>query len=211
MKYISETSITKTIRFNIHYFGLRGLRMPVLVARNCRLNELRGGVRLTDYKTGCVRIGFSGVGIFDRRCDRGIWQVTDGTVVFGRDVAIGFGSKISVAEGGTLTFGDGFRNTAKCAIICHDEVSFGACSLVSWDTLIMDTDFHCIDGAPIHAPARVGDRVWLGCRTMILKGAVVPPGSVVAAGATVTKRFTRGPVLIGGINKGIRNINHWEM
>ena len=43
-----EISPLKTLRFNLHYFGLRGLGLPVLVSRSTKLHTLRGGgYRLT--------------------------------------------------------------------------------------------------------------------------------------------------------------------
>ena len=38
-----EISPLKTLRFNLHYFGLRGLGLPVLVSRSTKLHTLRGG------------------------------------------------------------------------------------------------------------------------------------------------------------------------
>lgn len=48
LRRLLQVSALKTVRFNIHYFGLQGLiRMPVLVARNYFFRTLRGG--------GCYR------------------------------------------------------------------------------------------------------------------------------------------------------------
>lgn len=40
---VLEVSLLKTLRFNLHYFGLKGLRLPVLISRGTRLHTLRGG------------------------------------------------------------------------------------------------------------------------------------------------------------------------
>lgn len=37
---ILRISILKTLQFNLHYFGLRGLKFPVLIFKNFRLNKL---------------------------------------------------------------------------------------------------------------------------------------------------------------------------
>ena len=42
-KKIFQISIWKTLRFDLHYFGLKGLKLPVLVSRNVRLKTLAGG------------------------------------------------------------------------------------------------------------------------------------------------------------------------
>lgn len=41
---LKELSIIKTLRYNLHYFGVQGFRFPVLVSRNFVLLRLGGGV-----------------------------------------------------------------------------------------------------------------------------------------------------------------------
>lgn len=210
LKKLLETSILKTLRFNINYFGWGGVRLPVLVSRNYTLANLHGKVAISNPRIGCVRLGYSGVGVFDPRYDRGIWSCS-GEVAFGGDAYFGQGSKISVGGNGCLSVGDGFRNTAKGEFVCHERMRLGAGSLVSWDTLFMDTDFHRIDGKPASAPVLLGDNVWVGCRCMLLKGAVVPDGSVLAAGTTVTRALEPRSALFGGVNKVLRTGIKWNV
>lgn len=185
------------------------MHLPVLVARNYTLGELKGKVNIVSPRFGCVRLGYSSVGIFDVRYDRGIWQCS-GRVEFEGAAIFAQGSKISVGAKGSLSVGEGFVNTAKGEFICHDRMRLGAGSLVSWDTLFMDSDFHCVDGRSISAPVVVGDNVWIGCRCMLLKGAEVPEGSVVAAGAIVTKTLGPEKSLFGGVNKILRTEIEWN-
>lgn len=43
MRVLLDVSILKTLRFNLHYFGIKGFRLPVLVSKNVMLKNLRGG------------------------------------------------------------------------------------------------------------------------------------------------------------------------
>ena len=43
MKTMLDVSIIKTLRFNLHYFRIKGFRLPVLVSKNVKLKNLRGG------------------------------------------------------------------------------------------------------------------------------------------------------------------------
>lgn len=181
----------------------------MLVAKNYMLAELCGKVNLLDPRLGCVKLGFSSVGIFDRLYDRGIWQ-NDGEVTFDGKATFAQGSKISVGPEGRLSVGHGFANTAKGEFICHDRMRLGAGSLVSWDTLFMDTDFHRIAGGSTCAPVTLGDNVWVGCRCTVLKGAVVPDGSVLAAGTMVTKELSPEHSLFGGVNSLLRTGIEWS-
>jgi acetyltransferase-like isoleucine patch superfamily enzyme len=62
----------------------------------------------------------------------------------------------------------------------------------------MDDDGHGFGAPPYSAPIAIEDDVWIGCRATILKGVTIGKGSVVAAGAVVTKSCPHHS-LIGGI------------
>ncbi|WP_169304913.1 acyltransferase [Selenomonas sputigena] len=148
-------------------------------------------------------MGFGHVGIFDARYSRSIWEVK-GEIEFQGEVRLGHGTRISVGEKGTLVFSAGVDITAETAIVCQRKISFGEGTLISWDNLIMDTDFHHVikNDEIINPPAEIhiGKHVWIGCRCTILKGSVIADKTIVAAGSLIAKKFTRGNVIIGGIS-----------
>ena len=195
-------SIPKTLRFNLHYFPLKtALKLPVVVSHRTYLRELHGKVELPEkVERAMVKIGFGDVGHYDRKRSRGIWQVS-GTVSFGGKASIGHGSKISVR--GNLCFGADFNMTAESTIVCAKEIRFGNDCLLSWDILVMDTDEHPLynkDNERINPDKaiQVGDHVWIGCKCVLLKGAVVPDNTVVAAGTLLTSSFSGEHQVIGG-------------
>lgn len=147
-----------------------------------------------------IRIGFGDVGHYDRKRSRSIWQVS-GTVSFGGKASIGHGSKLSVR--GHLSLGAGFNMTAESTIVCATEITFGDDCLLSWDILVMDTDEHPLfnkEGERINAdkPIVVGNHVWIGCKCVLLKGAELPNGTVLAAGTLLRSAFAEGQQVIGG-------------
>lgn len=195
-------SIPKSIRFNFHYFPLKtALKMPVVVSHRTYLRELHGKVTIPeDAETGSIRIGFGDVGHYDRKRSRTIWQVS-GEVDFKGRASIGHGSKISVR--GRLELGDKFNITAESTIVCAKEIRFGNDCLVSWDVLVMDTDEHPIytkEGERINEdrPIVVGDHVWIGCKSMLLKGAELPNHTILAAGTALRSAFRGEEQIIGG-------------
>lgn len=206
-----------TIRFNFRYFPFRqAIRFPVLVSRHVLLKDLGGQVRLEgDIFFGKVQIGFGDIGIFDARYSRSIWQV-GGTVVFKGAAALGHGTRLSVGPNGVVTFGANFAISAESAIVCHKKVTFGDDCLLSWENLILDTDMHPIRDAAhriINEPADVtiGDKTWIGCRCTILKGSVIPPGSVLAAGTIVSRPLDGENAVYGtGTVRKIREGIHWD-
>lgn len=207
--------LPKTLLFNFYYFPLRdAIRLPVLVSHRVWLMHLSGTCELGEIRLGAVRIGFGEVGIFDRQRSRTIWQVS-GCVRFMGSANIGHGSKICVS--GNLTIGDGFILTAESAIVAHHSISIGAGVLVSWDVLIMDTDLHDIfddAGKRINPdrPVHIGNCVWIGCRSLILKGVEIADGVVIAASSTVSKSILQQRAIVGGnATRVIRENVLWRM
>ncbi len=202
--YFCETGL-KTIYFNFKYLPFRqAIRLPVLLSRKVYLKETAGKIIIEGpVKFGMIRIGYDGVGIFDYKYSRAIWQVS-GTVVFKGRALIGHGSKISVGKEGKLVFGDNIIITAESAIIALKKVvEFGNDCLLAWDILIMDNDFHSIldgKGDAINDPAniKIGNHVWIGCRSLILKGSIIPDNSIIAAGSRVSKQLIGENKLFGG-------------
>ena len=157
---------------------------------------------------GLVKIGPHGLGTQDVRYSRTIWEVA-GTLVVNGYATIGRGSRISIGCDGVLTLGDRFRITGDSALICQREISFGNDCLLSWDILIMDTDFHAVtdrEGAVINAPrsVKIGNHVWIGCRNTILKGVEISDSNIISAGSTITRSFEGRNSIIGGNGRDLR-------
>lgn len=169
--------------------------------------------------SGIFKIGKHNVGTVDCRYSRSILE-NNGTIIINGNVQIGAGSKISVMKGGVLEFGNDFSITGQSQIICGKHIKFGDRCLLSWDILVMDTDFHKITELTgnkiINPPAPIifGNHIWIGCRETVLKGVEIADNAIIAAGATVTRSITDKNAIYGGNGKdaGIirRNVD-WEL
>ena len=194
-----------TLKFNFKYFDFKtAIKFPVIVSSSVYLKKMAGKIVLDfPWETGSVLLGFGDVGIFDKHTSRSIWEVNSGTVVFKGRAAIRHGSKISV-NNGMLQFGENFKITAESTVVCTDaSVVFGNNNLLSWDILIMTSDFHPIFDAAgdyINQPKNIifGNDVWIGCRTTVLKGSRIPNGCVIAASSLVAAEFMNKNTLLGG-------------
>ena len=216
IKLISRLNF-KTLYFNLKYLPLRqALLLPILVSRRTYLRNTSGKIKINGpLRTGLIRIGYGNIGIFDEKRSRTIWEVA-GTVIFNGTCNIGHGSKISVASTGSLSFGENFAITAETSIITKLNIEFGDNCLLSWDTLIMDSDFHKIKnevGSEINAPQpiSIGDDVWIGCRCLVLKGAKIPNNSIIGASSLVNKPLGKENSLYAGSPcKLIKENVSWE-
>lgn len=214
LKKLVQISITKTIRFNFHYFGWGGVLHPcILITHNVKIVNLGGSVEVKDSSIGAVRIGFFQVGTEDIRFHRTIWNNT-GKIVFEGRAKVGSGTRIS--NNGEIIFGENFVVTSNSTFISQKRIAFGKNCLVSWECLFMDTDFHKIysdanNDEQINPDCSIliGSNVWIGCRTTVLKGTEVSGGNVIDAGSVLHGHYSMNNAIIDG-NRIIKNNIRWE-
>ena len=123
-----------------------------------------------------------------------------------------------ITNSGNLTIGSGTIFNIDSSIVCSKGIRFGANCMISWECLFMDTDFHKIYSVnDVERENRlnpdreieIGNHVWIGARSTVLKGTRVPDDSIVAAGSVVTKRMNQSNSLYIGNNLYKKEIN-WK-
>lgn len=124
--------------------------------------------------------------------------------------SIYYGGDIIVFEGGELELGSGFMNS-NCKIRCKESIKIGNNVAISHDVTIMDSDFHNVDyeGYEMTKSIVIGDNVWIGSRSLILKGVNIGNGSIIAAGSVVTKDVPAKSIVAGVPAKVIRDNIEW--
>lgn len=112
---------------------------------------------------------------------------------------------LSVREAGAaLHIGSHFGMTGG-AIVCQQAITIGDRVIVGCDTVITDTDFHPLAAAYRHthpndgasAPIRIESDVFIGMHALILKGVTIGRGSIIGAGAIVTRDIPPGVIAAG--------------
>ncbi|WP_457743406.1 acyltransferase [Sulfurimonas sp.] len=213
IRYISGTP--KSIYVNLRLLPFsQAIKLPIMVSRKTKLRSLSGKVYLKKVKTGIVRIGFGGTDLMDYRYDRTILKIT-GEIYFSGKVKIGVGAKINVS--GTLQVGENFDITGDATLICANEISIGNNTMIAWQTIIMDTDQHAIhsiqDNIRINKDKKItiGNNVWIGAKSLILKGSNIPDGSIVGANTTLSKSFkTKNSIIAGNPPKVLKENIKWN-
>lgn len=204
----------KTIFINFKYLEFsKAIKFPILISRNVRLKEMKGEIIIDgNVTTGMILMGFGDIPIFDRSHSRFIWRVC-GRVIFKGKTFMGHGTKISVEEKGTLIIGKMTNITAETTLITTNEIEIGNGSLISWNVLIMDSDFHSI--RDLHTKVllsnskqiRIGNNVWIGCNTTILKGSIIPDNTIIGACSFVNKELYEGNCVYGGNPVSVKKNN----
>lgn len=127
-------------------------------------------------------------------------RIEDGaTLICQSDFKLYQGASIYVAPKAKLVLKGqkGYINTGT-RINCFMQIEIGDDCGIGDHVTIMDSDHHSIDGAISSAPIFIGDHVWIGNNSMVLKGVKIGDGAVVAAGSVVTKDVP-AHCLVGGV------------
>ncbi len=208
--------ILKSLIINFKYLPIKqAVHLPILVSCNCKLQTLHGKLIIdAPVRPGMILFGVGPYGLFDHVHEKTLVNITSGGVLkFKGKARFGPGTRLSVNN--QLTFGDNFAVTGSSKIVCSESITFGDNCLLSWDVLFLDKDWHTViyDGkeGSMTKPILIGNHVWFGTRTTVLKGTVIQNDCVIAAGSVVNAVFESDNVLIGGTPaKVIRNDVNWS-
>ncbi len=222
MKFVAKIKVfftylnCKTIVFNFHYLPFKeAVRLPIFLSRSTKLRRMKGSVGISGpVSTGMIRIGTSEIGIYDKRHNRAVWE-NSGLVAFEGKAIIKYGASIIVAEGARLKLGDRFRISSGSNIICYKSIEFGQNCRISWDSQIIDTDFHKIfnnnnEHINPDKEIRIGSDCWIGNHCFIQKGTILGNMVVIASNTLVSSSIPDDNVILAGSPaKIIRTSTTW--
>jgi acetyltransferase-like isoleucine patch superfamily enzyme len=126
------------------------------------------------------------------------------------------GVQVAVGQSGRVQIGD-YCYFTNVVLLCEIEIRIGSYVAIGWNTAIADSDFHPIAPAlriedavacsplgksrprpPIVCqPIIIEDDVWIGPSVTILKGVRIGAGSVIEAGAVITRDVPAGVRVLG--------------
>lgn len=142
------------------------------------------------------------------------FQVKQGQILFEKRVFIYPNTIINVVgnnEIANLIIGKNTNIGDRSEIHVSSSVIIGRECAISWDVCIMDTDYHKFDkNIKESKPVKIGNNVWIGCKSTILKGVTIGDGAVIAAGSVVTKDVPANSCVGGNPAKIIKENVSWE-
>jgi acetyltransferase-like isoleucine patch superfamily enzyme len=131
------------------------------------------------------------------------------------NVVLGDGVTVEVHAGAFLEIGPDTFVNPNARVIALESIRIGADCAVAWDVQIMDGDRHFfLDAEGMREKnteaIRIGDHVWIGARSLILKGTRIGDGAVIGAGSVVSGHVAGGAVVAGNPARVIREGVRWE-
>ena len=124
------------------------------------------------------------------------------TLILGKMIRIRSGSKVKVRKNAEVKIGDNTSFNHGCMVICHKKIIIGKDVQLGPNVLIYDHDhnFRVKNGLKDLqfkiSPVEIGDNVWIGANTVILRGTKIGDNCVVGAGSVIKGQFPADTVIV---------------
>ena len=131
-------------------------------------------------------------------------------ILLGDGVAIR--DDVIIAGSGTLIIGDNTSVNARTIIACYGHMTIGRNTMIAPMSYLLDIDHEIASTElPIAlqgyrtAPVFIGDDVWIGAQTVIVKGVTIGNGAIVGANSFVNRDIPSLVIAAGSPAKVIRS------
>ena len=122
------------------------------------------------------------------------------------------GAKIRVRKGAVCIIGNNSSVNSNNMIACHERIEIGNDVQLSPNVQIYDHDhdFRAEGGVKAQKfktnPVKIGNNVWIGADTVILRGTELGDNCVVGAGCVVKGKYEAGSVIVQKRNEEVRKL-----
>lgn len=130
----------------------------------------------------------------------------------GRNFKMRDGGKIRVRKGATCIIGNNSSINCNNMIACHERVEIGNDVQLSPNVQIYDHDhdFRAEGGVKAGkfktSPVIIGNNVWIGANTVILRGTEIGDNCVIGAGCVIKGKYEDGSVIVQKREEEIRKL-----
>ena len=130
----------------------------------------------------------------------------------GKNFKMRDGAKIRVRKGATCIIGNNSSVNSNNMIACHERVEIGDEVQLSPNVQIYDHDhdFRAEGGVKAGkfktAPVKIGNNVWIGANTVILRGTEIGDNSVIGAGCVVKGIIPAESVVVNNHESQVKSL-----
>lgn len=211
LSYLCPLNILRALYLNLKFNKNVDLSRLILINKDVELS-LASSSNIVVEKGARLNFGFF-THIFSKRRNSKLILEEDASFVLTGKAMIQSGAMIFVGRGKTLKIGRS-TFTSNIKILAHDDITIGDNCIFGWECQIFSGDGHPIyqEESIINkdVPVVIEDNVWVGSRALILKGVRVGKGSIVAAGAVVTKDVPPNCIVAGNPAKVVKENISWK-
>lgn len=125
----------------------------------------------------------------------------NGRLTIGKLLRMRSGCKIRVRKNAKVSIGDNFSMSNRCMVVAWEEISIGNNVQFGPGVLVYDQDhdYKAVGGMAAEkyktSPVKIGNNVWIGANSIILRGTEIGDNSVVAAGTIVKGKYNANSLL----------------
>ena len=196
MRRFARTSWFKTLYLNFAMLPFRqAMKLPIVVSKYTHFYSLPGKIVLTSPpRFGMIRMGYFGEDVITPKDARTLLQI-EGTWELAENVHLGNGVIVRIEPNAKLSIETNVRISNRTKIICYDSITIHHDTRIAWECQLIDTTFHYMRNmndnsvTELTKPIVVGAHNWIGNRANIMKGAVLPDYTIVAAGSLCNKHY----------------------
>lgn len=190
-----KVNLCKTLYVNFKVFPIRiAYKLPIYIYGKIVFRSLKGQIIIEDkIKRGMIKVGKQVY--VATSVPRTIW-IINGTLIFKGQINFEQGTYLLVSNNANLTFGtNGTFVGSDTKIMCFENIFIGDNVEITWECQIIDTSFHYIfnekgETSKLTKKIIISDNIWIGNRTTIMKGAILPEYSIVASNSLINKDFS---------------------
>jgi len=187
-----------TIYFNYKYLPKhQAKKMPIIFYKGAYATISEGGkIILSDEAVTAgkkIHIGMHTLD-FEYQCEKTHLNIYSGTLQLKGSFSMRRGCIMDIR--GNMECGDDVLFGPRCRVRVHNKASFGNYVRIAHETQVFDSNFHFSEKVdqpgyyPISKPITIGSYCWLGNRSTISPGVVLPDYTTVASNSLVNKDFS---------------------
>ncbi len=138
-----------------------------------------------------------------------------GQLITGSGVRIAHHCTLDVGKNGLLSIGSRVVIGPYTRIMAATQVRIGDRCMISWNCSIFDSIGHRLwleetGEVEIEAPITIGDDVWIGPYSIIMKGVTIGNNSVIGAGSVVRRDVPPNTLVYGNPARPAGKVVRWE-
>lgn len=196
--------LPRSFYYNLIFFNIStAIRCPLFIHNNVKIQRGENSQIFINCnkKSGLIKIGFNATNFYSSSFDKSVFTIL-GTWIINGKVDIGPKSRISIGSNAILVT-HRLWVTGELLMIIRKKVYCAENVLMAWHITIMDHDAHRIfniENERINPEKDIylGENIWIGCNTTILKGTSLKRDIIIGAGSVVATKINEVGVVLAG-------------